>query len=68
MTKRQQKLIDALYLAESDEEQIAAFRDAISEIDPERLPLITLLMKQKDARFDKMIIREFSKEPSDRKC
>lgn len=52
MTKRQQNLIDAIDLADSEEELIAAFRIAIDEIAPERLPLITLLAQEKDDSLD----------------
>ena len=68
MTKRQQKLIDAAGLAESDEEQVAAFKDAINEIDPERLPLIALLMRQKDDSLDEILIREYFRDSVSRKC
>ena len=68
MTKRQQKLIDAIDLAESDEEQVEAFKDAINEIDPDRLPLIALLMRQKDDSLDEILIKEYFRDTAGRKC
>ena len=68
MTKRQQNLIDAIDLAESEEEQAAAFRDAINEIDPDRLPLIALLMRQEDDSLDEILIGEYFRDSVSRKC
>ena len=59
MTKEEQRRLDAIYAAETHEEQVQAFIEAFDLIDEERQPLILMLLQEKDSRNDDQIIREF---------
>ena len=52
MTEREQQLIDAIKNAETEEQQIQAFREAFSECDPERYPLYIRLITEHSGSGD----------------